>query len=195
MKDLSSFARKNNIPIHLDGARIFNAAVSLGVEASEIGAEVDSVMFCLSKGLCAPIGSILAGSSEFISTARRKRKLMGGGMRQLGILAAAGIIAIEEMTKRLDEDHRNAKYLAQGLGKLPGVLVEEDALDINMIFFSIPSWVDGRSLAAHMERSGILINPPENGLCRFVVHYWTSRKDIDCALLSLGEYLSGHRVP
>jgi threonine aldolase len=194
MKELSSFAHKKNIPIHLDGARIFNAAASLGVDASSIGAEVDSIMFCLSKGLCAPIGSMLAGSSEFVATARRNRKLMGGGMRQAGILAAAGIIAIEEMSERLDEDHRNAAYVAQGLAKIPGVVVETDALDINMIFFRLPAWVDGQSLTKHMERSGILINPPELGLCRFVVHYWISRKDIDFALSRLGEYVAESRV-
>ncbi|MCX8012888.1 MAG: beta-eliminating lyase-related protein, partial [Rectinema sp.] len=137
------------------------------------------VMFCLSKGLCAPIGSMLAGSREFIARARRKRKIMGGGLRQAGILAAAGIIALKEMTGRLAEDHANARYLAERLSEIPGLRVDRTALDINMVFFSVPLGIDGEHFAAHMREQGVLINPPEAGLCRFVTHYWISRSDID----------------
>jgi len=113
MKEIYSIAKERNIPVHLDGARLFNAAATLGVDASQITQYTDSVMFCLSKGLCAPVGSMLAGSRQFVDKARKNRKLLGGGMRQAGILAAAGLIALEKMTKRLPEDHENAKYMAK----------------------------------------------------------------------------------
>ncbi len=116
MKEVYSIARERAIPVHLDGARIFNAAVSLGIDAREIASKADSVMFCLSKGLGAPIGSMLVGTKDFIARARKGRKIMGGAMRQAGIIAAAGIIAIEKMIDRLGEDHENARYLAKKLG-------------------------------------------------------------------------------
>ncbi|MFA9422995.1 MAG: low-specificity L-threonine aldolase, partial [Sedimentibacter sp.] len=131
MKKIKQIAENNSIPVHMDGARVFNAAVSLGVDAKEIVACCDSVMFCLSKGLAAPVGSMLAGNKSYIDKARKNRKLMGGGMRQIGILAAAGIIALEKMTLRLEEDHKNAKYMAEELSKLPGVNVNTKRLDIN----------------------------------------------------------------
>lgn len=137
LKEIKEIAESNSIPVHMDGARIFNAAAALGVDAREVAACCDSVMFCLSKGLAAPAGSMLAGSREFIGRARKYRKLMGGGMRQIGILAAAGIIALEKMTDRLNEDHENAKYLAEELSKLPGVHVMRDRLDIDMVFFKM----------------------------------------------------------
>lgn len=179
MKEVKNLARRRGLPVHLDGARLFNAATALGVSAQDIADQVDSVMFCLSKGLCAPVGSMLAGSREFIEKARRKRKIMGGGMRQAGILAAAGLIALREMTKRLAEDHANARYLAEKLAGIPGLTVDRSALDINMVFFVLPEGVDGQNFAARLREQGVLINPPEAGLCRFVTHYWISREDID----------------
>jgi threonine aldolase len=123
------------LPVHLDGARIFNAATALDVDAKTIAARADSVMFCLSKGLCAPAGSLLAGSLDFVSAARLKRKIMGGGMRQVGILAAAGIIALNEQTCVLTKDHLRAKQLAQGLAAIPDVVIQPEEVDINMVFF------------------------------------------------------------
>jgi len=146
MKEVAQLAHAHGLPVHLDGARLFNAAVSMGVSAIEISSMVDSVMFCLSKGLCAPVGSMLAGSREFIEKARRRRKIMGGGMRQVGVLAAAGLIALKDMTRRLAEDHENAHYLASQLAWIPGIEVEKEALDINMVFFKLPAGIDGSAL-------------------------------------------------
>ncbi|MEQ8159500.1 MAG: low-specificity L-threonine aldolase, partial [Mesotoga sp.] len=128
MKEVYSLARERAVPVHLDGARIFNAAVSLGIDAGEIASKADSVMFCLSKGLGAPIGSMLVGTKDFISRARKGRKIMGGAMRQAGIIAAAGIMAIEKMIDRLGEDHENARYLAKKLEEIKGIEIMRDRL-------------------------------------------------------------------
>ncbi|MFA5853317.1 MAG: GntG family PLP-dependent aldolase, partial [Spirochaetales bacterium] len=193
MKDLSSLADAKGLPIHLDGARLFNAAAFLGCSAADIAANVDSVMFCLSKGLCAPVGSMLAGPKDFIGRARRKRKIMGGGMRQAGILAAAGLIALREMTTRLGEDHENARYMASKLAELPGFAVDESALDINMIFFKTPSWVNGVALASRLAQEGIRISPPEGDLTRFVAHYWIKKEHIDRVVSLMAAFSTGCR--
>jgi threonine aldolase len=181
MDEVRAEADAWGLPVHLDGARIFNAAAALGVEAREIAARTDSVMCCLSKGLCAPVGSLLAGSRDFAEAARHKRKIMGGGMRQAGILAAAGIIALEEQTSRLREDHDRAKELARGLEKIPGIAVKSGDLDINMVFFSFPPAEKPEQAARIMEifnRRNIRINPPDEGLFRFVTHYWIGDAEI-----------------
>jgi threonine aldolase len=131
MREIYDFARDKGIPLHLDGARIFNAAAALGCAASDIAQYADSVMFCLSKGLCAPIGSILAGSKDFIKQALRNRKMLGGGMRQTGVLAAPGLIALLEMPRRLPEDHRQRFLLAERLDAIDGVWFLREQLDIN----------------------------------------------------------------
>jgi threonine aldolase len=190
MKEVSDLAHRHGLPVHLDGARLFNAAAALGVDAAEIAATVDSVMFCLSKGLCAPVGSMLAGPHDFVERARRKRKIMGGGMRQAGVLAAAGLIALKDMTRRLAEDHKNARYLAGQLGTVPGLEVDTAALDINMVFFRLPDGSDGDALAAHLKAHKILINPPELGLCRFVTHYWIDKSAIDKVAALMREFFS-----
>ncbi len=182
MKAVYQLAQKHRIPLHLDGARLFNAAAALQIPATELAAQTDSVMFCLSKGLCAPVGSMLAGPAEFIARARRNRKIMGGGMRQAGILAAAGIVALRDMTGRLEDDHRRARRLAQGLGAIPGIQVATDRLDINMVFFSIPALASTEKAARFMEllkEEGILANPPEQGNFRFVTHYWIGDAEVD----------------
>ncbi|MCX7708284.1 MAG: low-specificity L-threonine aldolase [Clostridia bacterium] len=178
MKEIYETAKKANIPVHLDGARLFNAAVVLGVEAAQITAYTDSVMFCLSKGLCAPIGSILAGSREFIEKARRNRKLLGGGMRQVGILAAAGMFALEKMVERLDEDHKNAKLLAEALSSIPGVDVDTSTVQINMVFADISRTgkTETEFVEAMLEK-GIKIN--ESKPLRFVTNHDVSRQDIE----------------
>jgi len=190
MREVADLAHRHGLPVHLDGARLFNAATALGVDATEIAGTVDSVMFCLSKGLCAPVGSMLAGPRDFVEKARRKRKIMGGGMRQAGVLAAAGLIALKEMTRRLAEDHRNARYLAGQLRALPGLEVDTGALDINMVFFGLPAGADGEALAAHLKANGVLINPPELGLCRFVTHYWIDRRAIDRVVALMREFFA-----
>lgn len=193
MREVAALAHRHNLPIHLDGARLFNAATALNVAAADIAAEVDSVMFCLSKGLCAPVGSILAGPAIFIEKARRKRKIMGGGMRQAGILAAAGIIALETMTQRLADDHQNARYLAHKLAEIPGISIEKDALDINMVFFKLPEGIEGEGFASFLASRGVLINPPEAGYCRFVTHYWIKREHIDTVAELISKYIADKR--
>lgn len=183
LRQVYMMAQQEKIPVHLDGARIFNAATALGVDVKEIAACADSVMFCLSKGLCAPVGSILAGSKEYIEQARRYRKLLGGGMRQCGFLAAAGLVALEVMTKRLQEDHDNAKYMARRLQKIKGISLDMDSVEINMVFFRIdaPEQVI-QTLPEKMLEAGIKINGIEDGEFRFVTTNDTSRADIDRAV-------------
>ena len=183
LRQVYMMAQQEKIPVHLDGARIFNAATALGVDVKEIAACADSVMFCLSKGLCAPVGSILAGSKEYIEQARRYRKLLGGGMRQCGFLAAAGLVALEVITKRLQEDHDNAKYMARRLQKIKGISLDMDSVEINMVFFRIdaPEQVI-QTLPEKMLEAGIKINGIEDGEFRFVTTNDTSRADIDRAV-------------
>lgn len=180
MQSIYSVAKSKNIPVHMDGARLFNAATALKTEAKEILSYTDSAMFCLSKGLCAPAGSMLVGTTEFIKKARKKRKLMGGGMRQIGILGAAGIIALKEMRLRLIEDHENALYMAAELEKISGIEVLRDNLDINMVFFKLTDEKLKESMNenAFLDQ-GIKINPEEDGLMRFVCHYYINKDDID----------------
>jgi threonine aldolase len=174
MDEAFDIAREWQVPVHLDGARIFNAAAALNVSAKEIAARADSVMFCLSKGLCAPMGSLLAGPESFIEEARYKRKIMGGGMRQAGILAAAGIIALEKMTGRIGDDHIRARKLAEGLRKIKGVEVETP--QINMVFFRTEK--NAASAAERFAREGILINPPDRTGFRFVTHHGVGDQEL-----------------
>lgn len=190
MKEIYDMAKKYNLPVHLDGARIFNAATYLNVDVKEISKYSDSVMFCLSKGLCSPVGSILAGNKDFIAKARKKRKLMGGGLRQAGFLAAAGIVSLEKMTKRLNEDHDNAKLLAEELNKIPEIDVDMDNLKINMVFFKFnDASVNTKELVKYFLENNIKINDVENGLMRFVTHYWISKEDIFKVITILKEFL------
>ncbi|MDD2481141.1 MAG: low-specificity L-threonine aldolase [Lutispora sp.] len=190
MKKIFEIAKHHQIPIHLDGARLFNAATALGVSAAQIVQYTDSVQFCISKGLCAPIGSMLAGTKAFINKARKNRKLLGGGMRQAGILAAAGIIALEKMTKRLEEDHENARYLGKRLLEIPGVELDLEKIHINMVFFKLnrPSFNPDVLVSKFFEK-GIKINGEEGGLFRFVTNNDVSKKDIDFVIDSMKEIL------
>lgn len=191
MSAIYDIAKEANIPVHLDGARLFNAAAHLGVSPTEITKYCDSVMFCLSKGLCAPVGSILAGSKEFINKARKGRKLMGGGLRQAGFLAAAGIVALKEMRERLIEDHENALLLADELAKIPGIKLNKDAIHINMVFFNMSETeLDSDYLVKEFYKKGIKINPAENGEMRFVTNYWVSKEDIHYIINCFKELLN-----
>lgn len=176
---VAAVARKHGVPTHMDGARVFNAAVALGRPVAEVVAPVDSVMFCLSKGLAAPVGSILAGSKAFILSARRNRKMLGGGMRQAGIVAAAGLVALRSMVDRLADDHANARQLAEGLGAIPGLQVEIETVQTNMIMFDVldARW-DAGALSGAMVRAGVLSNAMGQRRIRLVTH-----KDVAAAEL------------
>jgi threonine aldolase len=193
MEGIKRCADRNHLPIHLDGARLFNAATALGVQAKDITQYADSVMFCLSKGLCAPVGSMLAGSRKFAEEARRKRKLMGGGLRQAGILAAAGLVALKDMRHRLDEDHANAKRLAAALSEIPGAIVDPKETEINMAFFGHErnDSIDSEAFVEFMRGKGILVNPTDSAKrYRFVTHYWIKREDIDTIAKTVREFYS-----
>jgi threonine aldolase len=185
LRALTAPARRRGAPVHMDGARLFNAAVGLGLPASALAAEVDSVMFCLSKGLAAPVGSLLAGPRDFITEARRGRKLLGGGMRQAGILAAAGLLALNEMVERLAEDHANAQRLAQGLAELPSVRIAPETVESNILFFDVvgeDGAPDNDEFTHAAARAGILFSSGDTGAIRAVTHYGISTADIDHAL-------------
>ena len=169
MREVQEVGRSYGIPVHMDGARLFNAAVALGVEARELASCVDSVQFCLSKGLCAPVGSVLCGDAGFIARARKYRKMLGGGMRQTGVLAAAGIVAIREMTRRLAEDHENARLLAELLNGLPGVAVDLDAVQVNMVFADF-DWPDLAELKPWLAERGATVGDPDGRTLRFLTN-------------------------
>jgi len=166
MKSVYEIAKDNDLKVHLDGARLFNVATALEVEASTICKYADSISICLSKGLCAPIGAILVGDETFIRKARKYRKMLGGGMRQVGVLAAPGIIALEVMTKRLKEDHDNAKYLANELNKYKFIDVSFDQLDINMVFIDM-NHPKKNELDKHLRKKDIIIGVYSSNGFRF----------------------------
>lgn len=172
-------AQQHGVPVHLDGARVFNAAVHLGCDVRDITRYCDTVMCCLSKGLAAPVGSILAGPAAFIARARKNRKLLGGGLRQAGVLAAPGLLALTDMVTRLPEDHANARYLAEQLAALPGVAVNLDDVHINMVWFRLPAALDSSRLMAALADANIKANGPEGGMMRLVTHWQLGRNELD----------------
>lgn len=180
MKSVWELAKKYNLPVHVDGARIFNAAAYLDVDVKEMAQYCDTMSVCLSKGLCAPVGSVLVGSKKFIALARRKRKMLGGGMRQAGILAAAGIVALKKMTKRLKEDHENAAYMVERLMEVKGLEVYKERQQISMVFFKLKDYpLDSAALVKYMAENGVIINGEDNGIMRYVTHAYVSREEID----------------
>jgi threonine aldolase len=174
-------AQQRGLFLHLDGARIFNAAAAWGVSVKELTQPADSVTFCLSKGLCAPIGSVLCGSSEFITKAHRIRKQLGGGMRQAGIVAAAGIIALETMVERLAEDHKRAHNLARSISDLPWLLLDEGTPQTNMLFMSLSDafHLDAKQVAAEMSKHGVKVGVVGKRRFRLVTHYWIDDEAVD----------------
>lgn len=187
-EEIYQLAHKHNIFVHLDGARLFNAAVALNIEPALLVKNVDSVMFCLSKGLSAPVGSILSGSKEFIQKARKYRKMLGGGMRQAGILAAAGIISLEKMVERLEEDHKNARILAEGFNEIEGIKVDLETVQTNMVYFNVEKLVKElnintdqfleRLVDEYGIRGGVETPIQDPTEIRFVTHYGISEEDI-----------------
>jgi threonine aldolase len=189
---VGELAREHRLQLHLDGARIFNAAVAQCVPAKELAAPVDSVTFCLSKGLCAPVGSVLCGSTEFIIRAHRIRKQLGGGMRQAGILAAAGIVALETMIDRLEEDHQRAKRLAGLLEQIPGILLDPGTPHTNMVFFTIDKNMipmTAAQVSDRMAERGIRIGVTGRFRFRLVTHYWIDDQAVDLTAQMLAEIL------
>lgn len=187
MQALSSVAREAGLWVHTDGARIFNAAVFLGLEPRELAACTDSLTFCLSKGLAAPVGSLLVGPRNFILRARKYRKMLGGGMRQAGVLAAPGLIALDSMRLRLAEDHENARRLAEGLARL-GAGVDMDTVQTNIIRFQVP--MAAQDFVDRLAERGVLANTTGQDSIRFVTHYEVSREDVDKVLAACGEILA-----
>jgi threonine aldolase len=184
---VAALARDHDLRLHLDGARIFNAAAAMGVDAKELAEPADSVMFCLSKGLSAPVGSLLCGRAEFILRARRVRKQLGGGMRQVGVIAAAGIVALETMTQRLGEDHRRARRLAEGLRSIPNVALETDPPATNMVYFSLAAEAprDGAAMEKALAEEGIWIHAVGPRRIRLVTHNDVDDEGVDRAVEAL----------
>ena len=179
---LSDVAHDAGFPVHLDGARVFNAAVALGIDVRQLTDPVDSVMFCLSKGLSAPVGSMLAGSSDFIERARRMRKMLGGGMRQAGVLAAAGLCSLNEMVDRLAEDHANARRLAEGLRGLPGVDIDLSRVETNMVFGDCRPPLTAKAFIDRCREVGVLLDQASAYRWRMVTHRGVSVDDVDTAV-------------
>lgn len=191
-REVSELAHRHGLGLHIDGARIYNAAATLQDSPAELADGADSVTFCLSKGLCAPVGSVLCGSQEMIARARRIRKQLGGGMRQAGILAAAGIFAIEHMTHRLIDDHRRARQLAEGLANLPGITFELGMPATNMVFPSLKKEIPMTAavLADQLKQKGILAGVVSERRLRMVTHYWIDDAAVERTLRAFGELLS-----
>ena len=185
-QEIGRLARRHGVPLHLDGARIFNASVYLGLPVRDLAAEADSVTFCLSKGLSAPIGSLLCGSRDYIARARRYRKMLGGGMRQAGIIAAAGIVALTHMVDRLAEDHANARALAAGLADLKGIRIDPSRVQTNIVLFEVdPGLASRDEMLARLKAEGLLATPGMGNLVRMVTHYGIEAEDIGRALAAV----------
>lgn len=184
-EDICGRAHENNLPVHLDGARIFNAAAALGETVANLARPADSVMFCLSKGLGAPVGSMLLGTRAFIDEARVVRKMLGGGMRQAGVLAAAGLIALEDSPRLLPEDHANAKLLAEGLAELPGIKIDPEKVVTNIVIFEVSeTGMTADAICAQLKERGVLASGFGSSI-RMVTHFDVARADIETALREL----------
>jgi threonine aldolase len=192
---VGALAREHDLKLHIDGARIFNAAVAQGVTAAELAAPADSVTFCLSKALCAPVGSVLCGSRQFISRAHRVRKMLGGGMRQAGVLAAAGIVALETMIDRLAEDHARARRLAKGLAAIPGLAVD-GVPQTNMVFVSLVDGVpaDAEQVVERLSGLGVKVGDVAERRFRLVTHYWIDDAAVDRAVEAFAQVMQGLAV-
>lgn len=192
MGTLRELADRHHLKIHVDGARIFNAAQALGCSASQLARHADSITFCLSKGLAAPAGSLICSDPDFIREARRVRKVLGGGMRQVGVLAAAGIVALTEMVDRLAEDHANAKRLAEGLSRIPGIALDPSRVQTNIVYFEISGPdLSAVELADRMDAAGVRVLPTGSRQLRAVTQYHVGAADIDTALARFGQALAG----
>jgi len=182
MREVTAVAREHGIPVHMDGARIFNAAAALETDAATLAAEADTVSFCFSKGLGAPVGSILTGPSDFIERARPIRRMLGGGLRQSGIIAAAALYALEHHVERLPEDHANARHLAEGLASMPHVVLDPTEVDTNIVFFELEPAVDGLEFRNRLAEAGVLCSGTGPQRVRMVTHLDVTSADVDAAI-------------
>ncbi len=190
LNQVAAIAAENGLNLHVDGARIFNAAVALGVSPAELAAPADSISFCLSKGLSAPVGSMVCGSTEFIAGARRMRKVLGGGMRQAGIIAAAGIVALEQMVERLAEDHENARRLASALAGIRGLSrMDPESVRTNILYLEVDSHFSAPEVARKLEREGVRVLAKGDRHLRAVTHYGITAKDVDMAVTKFRKIL------
>jgi threonine aldolase len=188
VREICDGAHERGLKVHMDGARVFNASAALGVPVSDIVAPADTVMFCLSKGLGAPVGSMLAGPAGLITKGRMHRKALGGGMRQVGVLAAAGLIALEEMPKRLSNDHCNAKFLAEALARIPGIQIAPEKVATNIVVFDISgTGIAGAEISARLKQRGVLLNAINERQMRAVTHYDVDRDACASALQAVAE--------
>jgi threonine aldolase len=189
---VGDLARQNNLSLHIDGARIFNAAAAQNVSVKELVAPADSVMFCLSKGLAAPIGSVLVGRHEFIRRGRHIRKMLGGGMRQVGVVAAAGIISLEKMTKRLSDDHARARKMADGLRRIDGLIVDANSPYTNMVYLNLSQNVSlhAQQVTEKMKSFGVLVDPENARRFRLVTHYWIDDAAVEKAVAAFQKALN-----
>lgn len=191
MQDIVDRAHGLGLPVHLDGARIFNAAIVLKRDVAEIASLFDSVMFCLSKGLGAPVGSMLVGPREFIDRAVPVRRMLGGGMRQVGVLAAAGLVALETMTARLEDDHANAQVLARGLAEIRGLKIDPERVQTNILVFDVAgAGQTAAEFSAKLKQRGVLANAISPLNVRMVTHKDVSRDDCETALGAIREALA-----
>ena len=187
---VAALARNRGLRVHIDGARIFNAAVALGVDAKELARNVDSLSLCLSKGLSAPVGSVICGSRDFIADARRTRKVLGGGMRQSGVIAAPGITALGQMVQRLAEDHANARRLAEGIARIRGLSIDPGKIKTNIVYFELVSeQLTAEELVTQLAEKAIRLLTVGPGQLRAVTHYGIGTKDIDLTLTALGQIM------
>jgi threonine aldolase len=189
LEEIWAHARERKLHVHLDGARIFNAATALGVDVKQLSSGCDTVMFCLSKGLGAPVGSMLTGSAEMMDRARIFRKALGGGMRQAGVLAAAGLMALENGPRRLHEDHANARLLAEALSHMEGVSIDLDAVETNIVIFQVTGGRVAEDVAARLKERGILMSPVANNSIRLVTHLDVDRGACLVAAEALAEVI------
>ncbi len=183
-RQVGELAHAHGLSLHIDGARIFNAAAALGASAAELAAPADSITFCLSKGLCAPVGSLICGSRDFIRRAHRIRKQLGGGMRQAGILAAAGLVALETMPGRLAEDHHRARCLADGLRDIPGLILDPGTPHTNMVFLSLADTLplDAQAVVNRLAAQGVRVGVAGSRRLRLVTHYWIDDPAVEKAI-------------
>jgi threonine aldolase len=189
-KQVGQLAKEHNLKFHIDGARIFNAAAALGVDIKELVAPADSVMFCLSKGLVSPVGSMLVGTEEFIAKAYRLRKMLGGGMRQVGVIAAAGLVSLEKMTGRIKQDHARAKNLYEGLKQVRGLRLEAEPAS-NMVYFTLADDIQltENQIIAEMSKHGVMVDWSAPRQFRLVTHYWVDDAGVDRTVKAFGEIL------